>query len=605
MARIKYAGTGNDKEKDFLKLFNQLTYSRSGWQVWEDLMTVMACSICNAVDRREGPFERREKQYERAITALGGVEIPAQIFGIITMALEENPNQDFLGKLYMSLNLGSHWHGQFFTPYHISEFMAKLTIGEGCRTEIEEKGYVSVNDSCVGAGAMLIAAAAAFRECGVNYHTSALFIGQDVDPVVAKMAYIQISLLGCPGYITVGNSLTNPQTGHVLFPEENEGQELWITPLFMHQVWEMRRTGALMQSLFSGIGTTVKTMEKEHKKEDTMEKEVLHFTETPEFEHFPMEKFSQNDNAYGIRFGELVREYLETVYSGEDAKAEVVSDGIAYKILKREEVTVFYDADGNTLFDVENKRLEKEYKLLMDVGTNSEEDDSDEKDEKVGTDKAAEKESQETGETPNEKQEENLQEDVQDGLVKEVSAGECTTAGLEDSRQRAKEKLEREVEAAQDKTFAGKVIAYLLKRCAEDEGLAQDVVQEHKTWEKCFKYIYNLAMKQAKGNSAFVDDEVVFEWAEDYYHKDDKAEDEKKAREKAETARKKEVQKPKSEKSRPDKSFVDSAVKRPATEAKAKVQVRENGFKPTSAEPPKKNNKDMEGQMDLFSLMGL
>lgn len=268
MAKVKHIGTVNERGREFLKLFDQLTYSRSAWQAWEDLMTVMACSICNAVDRREEPFERREKQYERAIEDLGGMDIPARMFGIITMALDENPNQDFLGRLYMNLNLGSHWNGQFFTPYHICELMARMQIGDGCQEEIERKGYLSVCDPCVGAGAMLIAAATVFRECNVNYPTSALFIGQDVDPVVAKMAYIQISLLGCPGYITVGNSLTNPQTGHVLFPEENEGQELWITPLFMHQAWEMRRTNvlmsALMRSLFSGAGTTKKPVEKEH-----------------------------------------------------------------------------------------------------------------------------------------------------------------------------------------------------------------------------------------------------------------------------------------------------------------------------------------------------
>lgn len=254
MARIKHVGTVNEREKEFLNLFNQLTYSRNTWQVWEDLMTVMACSICNAVDRRKEPFERREKQYERSIKDLGGVEIPAQIFGTITKALDENPNQDFLGRLYMNLNLGSHWHGQFFTPYNVCELMAKIQTGEGCQSEIEKKGYISICDPCVGAGAMLIAAAQAFRKRKINYQTSVLFIGQDVDSVVAKMAYIQISLLGCPGYITVGNSLTNPQTGHVLFPEENEGQELWITPLFMHKAWESRRTGvqisALMRNLF-------------------------------------------------------------------------------------------------------------------------------------------------------------------------------------------------------------------------------------------------------------------------------------------------------------------------------------------------------------------
>lgn len=149
MARVKYVGTVTEWEKEFLRLFNQLTYSRSAWQVWEDLMTVMACSICNAVDRRKEPFERREKQYERAIKDLGNVDIPAQIFGIIVRALDENPNQDFLGRIYMNLNLGSHWHGQFFTPYHICELMAKLQIGEECQSEIEKKGvHIRLRSMC-------------------------------------------------------------------------------------------------------------------------------------------------------------------------------------------------------------------------------------------------------------------------------------------------------------------------------------------------------------------------------------------------------------------------------------------------------------------------
>lgn len=264
MAKVKHVGHLQDSEKEFLKLFDKLTYSRSAWQVWEDLMTVMACSISNAVDRTPNKFKRREEQYERSIKNLGGVEIPAQIFSTVVMALEENPNQDFLGKLYMNLNLGSHWHGQFFTPYHISEFMAKITIQEDCQKEIEKKGYVSICDPCVGAGAMLIAAATAFRKQKIDYQTSVIFVGQDIDPIVAKMAYIQLSLLGCAGYITVGNSLTNPQTGRLLFPQENEGQELWIMPLFMHKVWEMRRTKELMLELLSGTVTTEKTVEKEH-----------------------------------------------------------------------------------------------------------------------------------------------------------------------------------------------------------------------------------------------------------------------------------------------------------------------------------------------------
>lgn len=264
MAKVKHVGHLQDSEKEFLKLFDRLTYSRSAWQVWEDLMTVMACSISNAVDRTPDKFKRREEQYERSIKNLGGVEIPAQMLGIITMALEQDPDQDFLGKLYMSLNLGNHWKGQFFTPYNVCRLMAEMNFGDGLQAEIERKGYISVCDPCVGAGAMLIAAANAMRRAKVNYQTSAVFVGQDIDRIVAMMAYIQISLIGCPGYIIIGNSLMNPPTGHELFPKDAEGQEVWITPLFMHDIWEVRRTKELLLGLFGGTATTVKTVEKEH-----------------------------------------------------------------------------------------------------------------------------------------------------------------------------------------------------------------------------------------------------------------------------------------------------------------------------------------------------
>ena len=264
MTKVKHIGHLQDSEKNFLKLFDTLIYSRNTWQVWEDLMTVMACSISNAVDRTPNKFKKREEQYERAIKNLGGIEIPAQMLGIITMALEQNPNQDFLGKLYMSLNLGSHWKGQFFTPYNICQMIAEINFGEGTQEEVEKKGYISVYDPCVGAGAMLIAAANTMKKVKINYQTNAIFVGQDIDRIVAMMAYIQLSLIGCPGYIIIGNSLTNPPTGHILFPQDTEGQEVWITPLFMHDIWEMHREKELLLGLFGGTVTTEKTVEKEH-----------------------------------------------------------------------------------------------------------------------------------------------------------------------------------------------------------------------------------------------------------------------------------------------------------------------------------------------------
>lgn len=261
MAKVKHVGHLQDREKEFLKLFDKLTYSRSAWQVWEDLMTVMACSISNAVDRTPDKFQRREEQYERSIKNLGGVEIPAQMLGIITMALEQNPDQDFLGKLYMNLNLGNHWKGQFFTPYNICQLMSEMTMGD-CQKAIEKDGWISICDPCIGGGAMMIAAVHTLRHQNVYYHNHVLFVGQDIDRVVGMMAYIQLSLLGCPGYIVIANTMTNPIVGSPLMPIEKEGQEFWYTPLYFSEVWHFRRAFSLLKNI-SGTGTTQKTVEKE------------------------------------------------------------------------------------------------------------------------------------------------------------------------------------------------------------------------------------------------------------------------------------------------------------------------------------------------------
>lgn len=250
-------------EKEFMDVFSQFCRSRSAWQAWADLISAMACSLSNAVDRTAEHHEQREKEYARCIERLGSVEAPAKILGTVVMALENDPEQDFLGKMYMNLNLGSHWHGQFFTPYNICKLMAEITVKDVDR-QIEKQGYVSVCDPTCGAGATLIAAANAMKGAKRNFQNHALFVGQDVDRVVAQMCYIQLSLLGCAGYVCVGNTLTNPMTGHVLFPQEKEGQELWYTPMFQSNVWRCRRAFHSLGRLErSGTETAEETVGKE------------------------------------------------------------------------------------------------------------------------------------------------------------------------------------------------------------------------------------------------------------------------------------------------------------------------------------------------------
>ena len=134
-------------EKEFLDEFQKLCYSRSSWQVWADLMAAMACSISNVADRSPEHYESREKEYAQCIERLGSVEVPAKMLAIIVEALERNPEQDFLGAMYMQLNLGNHWKGQFFTPYCVCKMMSEITC-EDVDSHIEKQGYLPYMSLC-------------------------------------------------------------------------------------------------------------------------------------------------------------------------------------------------------------------------------------------------------------------------------------------------------------------------------------------------------------------------------------------------------------------------------------------------------------------------
>lgn len=168
------------------------------------------------------------------------MESLSELLLCITNALELNPEQDFLGELYMRLKLGDHWKGQFFTPYHISQFMAEISL-QNMDQQIENQGYISVCDPTCGAGSLLIAAANKAKQSKYNFQKTVFFVGMDIDPIVAQMCYIQLSLLGCAGYICIGNSLSNPLNGSsVLNPNEQEGQDIWYTPMYFAKSWIRR-----------------------------------------------------------------------------------------------------------------------------------------------------------------------------------------------------------------------------------------------------------------------------------------------------------------------------------------------------------------------------
>lgn len=234
-----------DYKKEFCTLMDKFAFRYSRWQVWNDFLNLSAISLADVVPTAEK--EEREKTYHAILSGYREEEkeIFPQMLNLVVLALSDNPEQDFLGSLYHYLNLHQEQKGQFFTPYHICEFMSELQFTEDEKAEkLEEKGYISVNDPACGAGAMLIAFANVAKKHGINYQKQVLFVAQDIDRTAAMMCYIQMSLLGCPAIVVIGDSLAKP------FPHPDN--EVWCTLFYYLNQWRFTTGGAGKEQEDSG-----------------------------------------------------------------------------------------------------------------------------------------------------------------------------------------------------------------------------------------------------------------------------------------------------------------------------------------------------------------
>ena len=255
MARLSLS---DPHQKAIYSMIRDLSGKWSTYQIWGDMIHMSAIAISNTVDLIHA--EDREKAYKRYAEKYSEAELRklSECFYEIVNALEDKPDQDFLGDLFMRMEFGSDAHGQVFTPYSVCRMMAEISDMTKLQTDISELGWVAVNDPAVGGGALLIAFANACKERSIDFQNHVMFIGQDIDSLVANMAYIQISLLGCPGYIVVGNTLSSPQLAHDkrgLLPDLTKN-DIWFTPMFMNEVWTTRKLIARWSILQGGTNDT-------------------------------------------------------------------------------------------------------------------------------------------------------------------------------------------------------------------------------------------------------------------------------------------------------------------------------------------------------------
>lgn len=213
-------------QSNLVKMIRDAAYRHSAWRVFTDFLALSAIAVSNAVDLRYR--EEREKKYLEIISAYDREEVNtiSKMLAELVLALEAEMT-DVLGQVFMELELGSKWSGQFFTPMHLCRMMARIAL-EDVDEKIKEKGYITIQEPTAGGGAMIIALAEEMKRLGYNYQKQMLVVATDIDIKAVHMCYLQLSLLGIPAVVYHGDSLSLK-----MFSE-------WCTPAYILDGWFWR-----------------------------------------------------------------------------------------------------------------------------------------------------------------------------------------------------------------------------------------------------------------------------------------------------------------------------------------------------------------------------
>ncbi len=204
--------TYEEAQKRILDILKSMVGKWSMYQLWRDFLTLAAYAISNRVDKQQ--YQRREELYMKTVEKYKSEEAVkfSKMLNLVSMGLTDKTG-DFLGELYMQLEISNKDVGQFFSPYSISRLMARFL-------EVETSGeLIRLHEPSCGSGGTIIAYAEDLKKQEINYQEKLRVICNDLDYDVVKMAYIQMSLLGIDAIVMQGDTLTQ------------EYNETWYTPM--------------------------------------------------------------------------------------------------------------------------------------------------------------------------------------------------------------------------------------------------------------------------------------------------------------------------------------------------------------------------------------
>lgn len=143
----------SNRLKTFTQLYDDLSNLYGSVNVFMDFVKMCAIAIYN-------PFAKNQEMEQEYLRTINSYEkehqnIFPKMFGELIMMYEEAKDiVDILGPFYERENLGNSHLGQFFTPSHISELMAEITIEDEdtLKNNIQKNGFITMSEPTCGAG---------------------------------------------------------------------------------------------------------------------------------------------------------------------------------------------------------------------------------------------------------------------------------------------------------------------------------------------------------------------------------------------------------------------------------------------------------------------
>lgn len=197
-----------EQQNQIIKTLNSFGCGISPYEIFSDWVKCCALALVNSATIFHGPvWQQREKEYVETLNKyknVNAVDRFAEMLVLLAESLEVEIN-DALGEVLMHLDMGSKRLGQFFTPFHLSELVARL----GNEKFIEGE-TITVNEPTCGGGGNIIALAKVLKSRGINYQTILNVVAQDIDWRCVYMCYTVLSLLGIKADVVQGDTLSEP-----------------------------------------------------------------------------------------------------------------------------------------------------------------------------------------------------------------------------------------------------------------------------------------------------------------------------------------------------------------------------------------------------------